>query len=174
MKKSVVLFLTLIMVLSFCGCGNDVAPKKGTIEGSVYTSETAGITVTIPEGWEFYSEEEINQLYSSGAGEQEEANTIYDMMCVNMTEGSSINLVYENLNSLYGAILSEEAYIEAAISNLEETLGDAILSADAATVKVDGTTFNCIKIVMDYSTVTLNQTMLIKKAGNYRYNSWLL
>ncbi len=168
MKKFSVLFLTIIIALSLCGCGNDIVPEKGIIEGSVYTSETLGIRFTAPDGWEYYSEEELEQFQDESQPETEEtADSIQDMICVNMTDGSSINILYEDLKSLYGAILNEKSYIEIGIENIEDTLGDSVISADSATVEVDGTSFNCIKLRTDYDTFTMEQTMLVKKVGNY-------
>ena len=172
MKKLVVLALLLVMVFSLTGCGEEVVITRGVIDGTVYTSETIGISFEAPEDWKYYSDEEIAQVQSL-SGEAFDIENIdseellYDMMCVNASTGESINIVYENLNLLYGSILDEESYLELAKTNMEKALGEIATSMEISTIEIDGNAFPCIKMVGDYGVVTMEQVVAVEKVGTH-------
>lgn len=80
--------------------------KSGTIENNVYTSDFAGISFKIPEGWGIASKEQLLALVSYGldaTGNQDlvdkdslENNAIYDA-AVHGSNGETIMIVFENL-----------------------------------------------------------------------------
>ena len=116
MKKilSLICVLTVLLSLCFAGCGNisdaianEIEPEfsMGKISGGTYRNDFLGLSCTIPQGWEFYSEEQLLQL-NNIVGEfmdeevQEQlknANMVFDMFAQNAIGDSSINVNMEKL-----------------------------------------------------------------------------
>ena len=140
MKRLTAIVLLALMVLSFCGCSifysayDSVIPSKltrGTVEENIYTSPYAGLVFTAPQDWSYATDEEIAELMGltmdtlSDAGmefseEAMEKQTLYDMMCKNLTTGSNVLLLYENLALTGNTGISETKYIEESKRLLEE------------------------------------------------------
>ncbi|MCQ2386609.1 MAG: DUF1795 domain-containing protein [Clostridia bacterium] len=104
MKKTVacVWVLLLAFVLSFTGClfpddGKDMPYRKGTVKDGVYQSEFACLTFTLPEGFSFFTEEELSALTSLAReeGEDNQAGTLTDFMAKNDQTGASVSLCFE-------------------------------------------------------------------------------
>lgn len=105
------------------------AEEEGTYEAgvwtdNVYTNASLGMTFTLPEGWEYGTAEDIEQVQSSGQEvtgltdeELEATDVIYDIYIYNPTTGSSIMMMSEDLSD-YGNITAEE-YISSLSTQLQ-------------------------------------------------------
>lgn len=108
--------------------GEEEQEEEGTYEAgvwtdNVYTNASLGMTFALPEGWEYGTSEEIEQVQDSGQEvtgmtdeELESANVMYDIYIYNPATGSSIMMMAENVQD-YGNISAEEY-----ISSLSEQL----------------------------------------------------
>jgi len=74
MKKFLICLLAVAMVIAMSGCdllsmfnkeekpsSQDMELSLGTVTGNKYESEFIGIGYTLPDGWEFYTDEEIKE-----------------------------------------------------------------------------------------------------------------
>lgn len=143
MKKLIVLFLTIILTLSICGCASDedirgeittnptqptnaTEPTEpeyamGTAASNTYTSAFLGLSCALPGDWRFYSDEEIlqmnniNSTYMDEAAQEvlRNATIIYDMAAINEANYSNININLEKLTPLQAAALNLKAALEA-------------------------------------------------------------
>lgn len=176
MKKIFAMLMALVMMMSLAACGpkeETVEFSRGVVDGNVYTSEFAGITFTAPEGFRYYSDDEIAAV--NGVTEDildvENIDTVvYDMYCIDEVNGTTININFENLGNLYGALLDEEAYLELSLETLNTSLegtGIGITSAETSTTEISGQEFNCIDLVLDYGGVAVYETLFVKEvSGN--------
>lgn len=140
-KRAIFIFVILLAATLLSGCSELInamskdAPKtltRGTVSGNVYTSEFANITFTAPEGWVYASDEEQAEMTELGMeviGEESsdfnklvmDIQTVNDMMVQNMTTGSNVSVMFENLAmSVGGTSLTEVEYLDAT----KEVLGD--------------------------------------------------
>ncbi len=101
-------------------------------DGNTYSSSVLGAKITIDEGWEFASDEEmaaLNEAVISMAGDDyaaqfENADILYDMSAMNTTSGDNISVNFENLGLLYGKVLSPETYLNLSESSVKDVLGN--------------------------------------------------
>ncbi len=108
------------------------SPLLGTVEGNTYLNPAAGFGLTLDENWRIYSEAETAALmgmtvdmFSDESVKSliESSGTALIFYAAN-TAGNNINISLENVG-LLGSILSEEAYIDAALLTLDSTLASA-------------------------------------------------
>ncbi len=158
---------------------NDIAEEhklfeRGVVDGNVYTNEFAGVRFTAPEAMTFYTDEEIAAVY--GASEEMfnitlDTSIIYDMYAMNPETGATVNVNYENMGLLYGALLTAESYLAASKSNLEAVFNDTpgmnVTSLEQSTVNVGGEEMPCINLVIDINGMSLYETLVTKEADNY-------
>lgn len=177
MKKAISLFLAVVLLLSFTACGNDTAVTRGTINGNVYESAFIGIGCALPEGFSFYTQDEIAQSNSATYDMLDEelaedlatADVIYDMAAANEV-GSSVNVNIENLGILGLQVSSAEEYaaiaVEQAVAPLEE-LGFTDIDAFQNTVTFAGAKHPAMQIVASHHGATCYQTCVCIMIGNY-------
>ncbi len=156
----------------------DIAEEKlfvrGEVDGNVYTNEFAGVRFTAPAGMVFYSDAEIAAVY--GASEEMfnitlDTSLVYDMYASNAETGATVNINYENMGLLYGAILDADAYLSQSMGGLEDvfnsTAGMSVTSIEKSTATVSGEEMPCINIVIDINGTALYETLVAKKVENY-------
>lgn len=102
--------------------------EEGTYEAgvwadNVYTNDSLGMTFALPEGWEYGTAEDLEEIQDNGQEvtgmtdeELESADVIYDIYIYNSATGSSIMMMAENVSD-YGNITAEDY-----ISSLSEQL----------------------------------------------------
>ncbi len=116
------------------------------ITGGVYTEDNGGVrytnddidaTVLFDGNWYVADMTElagmINLTVDTSSGQSSsdiaklmrESNTFFDLYTLSSDSTRSINITYEKLNAIYGAILSEEGYIDASLENLDASLASS-------------------------------------------------
>lgn len=162
----------------------DVVEKEETVdlsmgkaEGNVYESEFLGVGFKLPEGWTFYTAEQIKELNGLTTDMLDEdiaetiknASIVYDMMALD-NAGNSTNVNIEKVNAAQAAIITEEKYAEIAIPSLKNALssmGFSSVTAEASTTKFAGEDAVCIDITCSNGTVTMYEKVVCKKIGTY-------
>jgi len=136
MKKILpVLSILTVLTLFLVGCGgNDEAPVAGTWNDGVFVNESLGLQFQLPRGWDPLVGDEIANLLGAGAFvldqmdgvstadllEEMERNPLHDMVAMDMSSGSMVQIMYQRLPRSASRYTSERA--------LQEIIGD-----DAAT-----------------------------------------
>ena len=123
----------------------------GRMEGGIYTNTYAGFGCTLDTNWSFYTAEELQELPENtqelyadteiGEISDQYAN-IYDMMAENMTDSTSINVLYTKLglqDRLAMATMSEEAIIDVVLDG-KDAMIEAYTQAGMENVKIEKTT----------------------------------
>lgn len=184
MKKTLSFLLLLVSLLSLFACGKAASTEKefarGTVSGNKYVSEFAGLTLTVPESWFFYTDDQISELSGVSAellGDNEKLKnamleSLIDAMAVDPATGNNINFTFENLKITTGLAMTDEKYAAAARNTLiqsYEEMGAAITVTEPEEFAIGGTAYR--KIVAD---VTLNGTALRQACYIRKIGGWAL
>lgn len=140
MKKISIVALILALAL-LVGCGGTKGGyEPGTLEGNTYTNEYLGYSFTLPDGWEFATKEQLNDMMAAGseflndeqkaAAEYAKLATIYDMSA-NSDMGENITIMLDNLKFYVGGTATKP---EAYVNNLKEQL--AVVDANGLSYEV--------------------------------------
>lgn len=98
-----------------------------------YTSEFLGIACTLPDGWTFFTQaqmQELNGAVYDMMGDDlkkqlETSKVIYDMYATNVNTAESVNIVLENMGIVYGTLLDEAKYVELSMNQLKTAMENA-------------------------------------------------
>ncbi len=178
MKKFLALLLAIIMVIMLAACNKQNAElSRGTIEGDVYKNESMGFEFIKPASWVYSTDEEIaaamnlavDNFFDDNFKEALENNpSIYDMMVVDMTTRTNINVGYENLKKTFATNITEEQYIEALKQQVSNVSGMTFsFSDELETVKLGDSEFT--KCVCDTTAngVNMTQVYYLRKIDGY-------
>ncbi len=167
MKKILAFLLTLSMLFVLCACGAEEQPpvepeqppveepvepvkefSPGVVEDGVYRSEFLSMGFTLPEGWEFYTREQIMEFNNAAydtAGEEyqeivESADIVFDMYASGPA-GDSVNVTLEKLDeaTLEALDIKENfALLEDTFRTSFENMGLTDITFDIMDISVDG------------------------------------
>ncbi len=153
------------------------APEKdftpGKIDGSVYENEYIGLGFTLPEGWSFYSEEQIrtlNNAASDMAGEEyeqfiENATIIYDMCAADSYGFNNVNLNFEKIDTELLAEFDFAESIEAQIPLVQsslENMGYSDFAYEISKVQVGGELLDAVNITVSIEDIDGYMTSIQK------------
>ncbi len=199
LKKCLVMLLAFSMLTCVTACGgNDDENVKGSIssndenasdteqevelslgksEGSVYQSTFMGLGWNLPEGWQFLSEEEMQQMNEAVidmmdediAAQLEEGAVLCDMYAFALS-GDTINIQIEKLQNVTSILLDEESYAELSMQNTKEAftqMGYTDITMEQSTVTIAGEEHVAIDVSLTYDGVVLYEKLGLIKVGNY-------
>lgn len=197
-KKWLALLLSLVMVFSLTACGGSSnVPdepqdepqveekdfKAGSIDGDVYTSDVTGLKFTLGDNWVFLDNEGIEEVTGmiqdmtddeSLKEIMESGATVYDMYAMtNDGSGRTVNITVENLGALYGTLLDESKYIDAAKDQLKpafDSMGATNVVVETTTYIVAGAEHSGIHLTAELQGIQLYEQMACIKEGRYMYN----
>lgn len=202
MKKVFCIILSMLMLLSLFGCTGNTDPEdirgevSGTTEGnqeekpefslgdttgSTYTNDFLGISCTLPEGWVFYTDEqmkELNNLVGDYLDEEvveqlKKATVVYDMFAQHTTNGSSINVTMEKLNVVQVVTLNIQKTLEAQIDTIKSTyanIGYTDVQVEYQKLTVDGKEFDSLKIQAKVQGLDFTGVLFAFPKGDYLAN----
>ena len=151
----------------------------GQSEGSTYDRTFIGLGWTLPEGWNFLSDEQMNQMNNIVAdmldSEQlqaaiEKASVICDMYAINYTNGSTINIQLEKLSAMANVVYDANTYVDTTIGQLSsslEMMGYTDIQITKTTINVAGTEHPGIALQATLNGVAIYQRMACIKVGDY-------
>lgn len=174
MKKILSLVLVAAIALMVCSCGVAKVPTveevKGSTSGNVYTNEYLSLKFTKPAEWEFYTEEQIEELsgntqdmLAEGGYEMDDTSRqYYDMMAIDNSTGNNINIVYQIVGTTgkidYNEVLDTN---KEEIRQLGEALGLNYTFSDYETVKLSGVEFHKFVATADFEGISLTQAAYV-------------
>lgn len=143
-----------------------------------YTSTTLGLHFALPENMVMASDDEINQMMQISTdmmyedpdtGEMmldySQLTTVYEMMAIDVTNGSNVIVMSEKLPL---SAMTEEQYIAAMEQQLTQTTVD-IDFGEPEPYTLGATEFTRLNYSVAANGAQMNQTMLLKKAGDRMY-----
>lgn len=189
MKKWLALLLAAMMAFALVACGNTPANNdgdkdtdndnktetfaRGSWDGTVYTNDSLGLTVTVPEGWEIADDEElaavmgltIDSLTEEGLSEEFlKAQNLCEMKAVDPNYGTNVIIMAENLAvSVGGTSYDEKAYSDTVINTLPEEYGYEF--SEPETVTIGGRDYYLLQGTAQEG--VLGQDFLFTRIGNH-------
>ena len=156
--------------------------EMGSMNGGTYENDFVGIGCKLDDSWTYYSEDEILQLNGlmvdsiedeDLARQLSESDSFYDMLATT-DDGSSVNVVLENLGLIYGHTLDASGYLDIALESLEDQLplmGINTTTCEKVSFDFCGSKADGIYIVGTVSVegmeIDMYQRMACVKAGSY-------
>lgn len=148
MKKTVsrifALLLAAVLIVSLTACGSfgsiigadEAKFARGTVSGNTYTSDFIGLTFRAPDGWTFYTDEEIKSLLNvtasylddSSAFEEATDAEIIDFFCNSDDGASNVDLSFSKSSSF----VSLDASVKASVEFIEQQYEQMGLTCSAS------------------------------------------
>ncbi len=150
--------------------------SRGTIDGDVYDNAFLGFKFTKPESWVYSTDEEIAAVMGISA---EMMNADYseiidnnvaaiDMMAVDITTNSNINVTYENLSKSLSTNITIEQYVDAVeqqLSNMEDATFN--ISDEFETVTLGANEYTRVIIESTMYGIEMQQVYYLRKVDTY-------
>ena len=152
--------------------------ERGVIEGDTYLNAFFGIKYTLPEGYQFATDEQLAQLANTTQDMLEDeavldaldsGRVIYDMYAYG-PDGQSVNISIEKVNAMAGAFVNEESYRDICVDNLEGQLsgsGMEVTDQQNATQTVGATEHPAVNLTLSYEDMTIYEKLVFIKGGTY-------
>ena len=204
MKKLLVVLLALALAFSMTACGGDedvlgqitgeetesngaeesqdtaeteTPVSLGKAEGTVYESEFLGMGFNLPEGWNFYTDEQIKELNNltsdmvddDVAKQLAEASLIHDMYAMDSL-GSSTTIILEKMSAISSAIVDEKTYAESSVRQIPkalESLGFTEVKTTIGSTDLCGEEHVTIDIEATSPNGVLYEKVICVKIGQY-------
>lgn len=179
MKKSFSLLLIFVITaVSLCSCAmfGNTNLMRGTITDNTYTNTSLGITLTLPDGWRFYSTSEIASvmnitkeiLEDPDILDSTDISTFMDFMAVDAKETNNINMSIENLATTGNQNLSDEELLAMLQEQVQQQLPSAQYTfSQSTTVTLGNGQFLKTEAQCTYSGIRMSQYIYIRKLGNH-------
>ena len=152
--------------------------ERGTIDGDTYRNTLFGISFTLPEGYQFATDEQLAQMANLTADMLEDeasqkaiedGRTIIDMYAIG-TGGQNVSLTIEKVNPIAGVLADVEKYREICVGNLDQQLagtGMEVVEHEDGTYQIGGTDYPSEQIVISYQGNTIYEQLVFLKSGSY-------
>ncbi len=179
MKKSFSLLLIFVITaVSLCSCAmfGNTNLMRGTITDNTYTNTSLGITLTLPDGWRFYSTSEIASvmnitkeiLEDPDILDSTDISTFMDFMAVDAKETNNINMSIENLATTGNQNLSAEELLAMLQEQVQQQLPSAQYTfSQSTTVTLGNGQFLKTEAQCTYLGIHMSQYIYIRKLGNH-------
>ncbi len=179
MKKSFSLLLIFVITaVSLCSCAmfGNTNLMRGTITDNTYTNTSLGITLTLPDGWRFYSTSEIASvmnitkeiLEDPDILDSTDISTFMDFMAVDAKETNNINMSIENLATTGNQNLSDEELLAMLQEQVQQQLPSAQYTfSQSTTVTLGNGQFLKTEAQCTYLGIHMSQYIYIRKLGNH-------
>lgn len=152
---------------------------RGKLDGKSYVNENLGIRYTLPDGWSFATEEQLQQMNGAIsdtvddetlAKSLENGSVFVELYAANAELSDSINITIQNAGIAFGVAGNAEAAIDASIvveQKLFEQQGFTDVSVKKGEGSFAGKSMSCIDAVLGKDGLTLYEKQFILKQGNY-------
>lgn len=185
MKKTLAFILAVSMALCMLtGCSGQEKTKTpdfsvGVTTETAYTSEFSSLSFTLPEGWDFATQEELETMMGAGSeaiyGEDPSAavkyslaSTVYDMMAYSADGASNIIVMYENLARYPGGTkLTEEEYLQLMSDQLTSMDGYDYTIGDTSSVTLGSYDYTSLVAQLAAGEQSINQQYCVRRVGSY-------
>lgn len=157
----------------------DKPPSAGTVSGSIYTNEFIGVKCDLGDDWMYFDEAQMAELNGLTAelfdDEQlqstlENSGLVYDMYAMCLDGTATINIIIEDLGKLYGALLSEDRYVDISMDALPDALASAgftDMSIEKTKLQFCGDEHSAIIISGMLEDMAIYEVLVCVKSGSY-------
>ncbi len=154
---------------------SDNSPKiaHGTVNGNVYRNDFADITFTKPDGWKYYTDEELAKIFGLALDDYTEyeqtlieKTTVYDMMIMS-PEGANICIMFEDLSVSNAQIISVEAYCNNLSKLLQNQNKRDYEFGELFDCQLGNISYKAVDVNATEDGLTLYQRCYVRKIGKY-------
>ena len=194
-NRLLALLLACLCLLSLVGCGNsgkednekEDEPEKtpeytaATTDNNIYRSEFAGLTATLGADWQVLTQAEIAQVVGLTAElttsedykkALSSGQSVFDLYAMTAT-GSSVNITVGDVGVLYGKLLDTDVLAQTTSPQLVavlESMGLSDVQAEVTKITFAGAQEAAVNLTGTMQGVTMYETQVYKKVGNYVYS----
>lgn len=152
--------------------------ERGIVDGDTYHNEFFGFAYTLPEGYEFATEDQLARLANvttdmlndeASTEALEEGRVLYDMYAYGV-DGQNVSLTIEKVNAMAGVLVSLEKYREICVSKFEDQLagtGMEVVECEDATYRIGDTDYLGENVVLTYQGRTIYEKIMFLKNGSF-------
>ena len=152
--------------------------KLGAVDGYTYTNDFLGYGCTL-DGWVFATQEEIaelNNIVIDSANTEElqdmlrNSEAIMDMYAVREDGMANVNINFQNLNMLFGRMLTEEMFRDQTYPQMQssmEGMGMTNVKVEKVMIEIDGTEHPGLFVSSEKNGVPLFQRQACVKCNGY-------
>lgn len=184
MKKLMTLLLAVLMVFTLTACGGSKETfEKGSIDGTTYTNTSLNLKVNVPEGFTLADDATMEALKASSQSVAEDMTTedkaaeameamVYELVAMS-DDGSSVQIIAEDMKKTTGKVLKASACVKAAASQVEtqySNMGVTATSETNGTVSIGGKDFEGMTVTIEANGMTGTQKYYAYKVGDYMYS----
>ncbi|MBR1930037.1 MAG: hypothetical protein IJ833_00985 [Lachnospiraceae bacterium] len=158
---------------------SDETVSKGSVQGGTYTNEFLKFGCAFDDEWTIAGDEELlslsgfvadaldNESYKAAI---EKNGMVYDLYASRNGGLESVNIVLQDAGILFQAVATEEAVVEASMSQLEDALGSMgfeDLTSNAITRTFAGKEHAGLTVQGNYQGMAMYEQQVCIKVGNY-------
>lgn len=170
MKKIVAIIACMGILSSITACTQkkevkyakeftEVVAERGSWNDNTFEGNFSELSFNMASGWEQIDEDTLASLSQDGKG------ITYDMMCQNLSTGSTVSILYENLLESMGSYaITSEQYINSVETNLYN-MGMEILKNGKE--KIDGKIFDMVLALGESEDFSVKQCSFATKKEGY-------
>ena len=165
------------MLFTACGAGEKVEFVHSTFDSNgKYTCEMLGVGADFDTAeWTPYSDSQIASANGASSASSSDMQAVLDKnamvqdMMVTMESGTNINLVYEDTNQTIAGNVSESAYIDMSMDQLEDQLADVMdnIKSNKTNVTFAGQSRPVLDVTGEVYDTTLYERLIPIRNGNY-------
>lgn len=155
----------------------DVDLLVGKAEGDTYENKFLGLGFTLPEGWTFYTQEQMDELNNitedmldeEMAKQIQEADLIYDMYALD-SYGNSVNINLEKIGTIAAVSLDVGENLDTIMPEVENAFkqtGATGIEITRTQVDLSGNKEEALKIKFVMNEVEFHERVISIKAGKY-------
>ena len=153
----------------------------GTTTSSTYENAFIGIGFEAPEGWTFYTDEQIRAQNQATANMLDEdyaelianASIVYDMMVQDSATGNNVNINLEKNTAAAVAALDLEVFLDKNLDMLVDAfsgMGISITESKIVDVTLGGKATKGLWLKCNYSGIAMYELIAPIKCGSYMAN----
>lgn len=185
MKKIIALIISVISVLTLCGCssGKDAennggdSVTLGTVEGNVYQNDSIDVTFTKTDAMLFATDEELHELMSGGLEIFKDGNLLFEhddhpvnaaFLSKEPVTGNYVLMVIEDLIKTGNSGITDVQYYDVVKKQLEEQTSDLKYDfGEIQKVELGGESYSLMPVTVSVYGEKMLQNMYIRKVGTY-------
>lgn len=145
---------------------------QGVISDNTYSNAFAGFGIDLPDSnWAFVTGDQLYEMLAENSPQRDENGAIYieseaetayyDLMMMNSTTGTNIQVILSDTNAVAGVITSEDLYLSNATSSLADS---TTVIGDTYDLTIAGENYKAVNV--DYTSYGTTQTLAVRKVGS--------
>lgn len=177
--RAVAVLLAAVLIFAVTGCSSakEISVKpftRGTVSGNTYHSDFAELTFTAPDGWHFYSDEELSSLLGTTkdlledpeAFEKLSEGEMIDFFAIAGDGSLNVDMSYAKGSMLTNLEASRKSSIDL-IKDQYEQMGFSCTAAEPVDRTLGERTFSMTELSVDIGSGTMTQYFYVAMIGSY-------